>query len=165
MELTNEDVDRILRLIDESSFDDIDIEWKGLRLRISRGGEQRLLKTNSSPFQDAAEPVNEAPPSAPSPVAQQPKAAVQAAAALAPGNAVQIRAPLMGTFYRAPEPGKAPFVDVGSVVAVGDTLCLVEVMKMFTAVTAEHAGRIIAVLPKDGQLIDYDEPLFLIESI
>lgn len=79
-----------------------------------------------------------------------------------PEGAVVVRAPYLGTFYRSPKPGAAPFVEVGSTVAADSDLCLVEVMKLFTAVRAEVAGTIGQVLASDGDLVAEGQPLFVV---
>ncbi|MEE4638283.1 MAG: acetyl-CoA carboxylase biotin carboxyl carrier protein [Wenzhouxiangella sp.] len=75
-----------------------------------------------------------------------------------------VRSPMVGTFYSSPNPETPPFVKVGSKVALGDTLCLVEAMKMFNQIEAEIAGDVVAVLVEDGQPVEFDEPLFVIRS-
>jgi acetyl-CoA carboxylase biotin carboxyl carrier protein len=79
-----------------------------------------------------------------------------------PGCAVVV-APNIGAFYRSPKPGAAPYVEVGQKVAVGDELCLIEVMKLFTSVRAEVTGTVKAILVADGAMVDPDQPLFAIE--
>lgn len=73
-----------------------------------------------------------------------------------------VRSPMVGTFYSSPNPETPPFVKVGSKIAVGDTLCLVEAMKMFNQIEAELAGEVVAVLVEDGQPVEFDEPLFVV---
>lgn len=82
-----------------------------------------------------------------------------------PGDAEIVRAPNLGTFYRAPKPGAANYVEIGSIISVGEELCLIEVMKLFTAVRAETAGRIHAVLAPDGEMVEAGQPLFAIMRI
>lgn len=77
-----------------------------------------------------------------------------------PADAIIISAPNLGTFYRAPKPGAANYVEIGSKVAMGDELCLIEVMKLFTALRAEEAGTIHAVLVEDGAMVEGGQPLF-----
>ena len=79
-----------------------------------------------------------------------------------PAGATVIRAPYLGTFYRAPKPGSAPYVEVGSAVTATTELCLVEVMKLFTTVRAEGNGTVHAILASDGALVEADQPLFVI---
>ena len=77
-----------------------------------------------------------------------------------PADAVIVRAPNLGTFYRAPKPGADDYVSLGAQVAVGQELCLIEVMKLFTAVRAEQAGQVHAVLAEDGAMVEAGQPLF-----
>ncbi len=81
-----------------------------------------------------------------------------------PDGAEVVTAPYLGTFYRAPKPGSAAYVEVGSTVESESEVCLVEVMKLFTAVRAGHAGTIVAILAEDGALVSPDQPLFAIEA-
>lgn len=77
-----------------------------------------------------------------------------------PQGAIIVSAPNLGTFYRAPKPGAANYVEVGSKVNAGDELCLIEVMKLFTAVRAEAAGTVHSVLVEDGAMVEGGQPLF-----
>lgn len=107
--------------------------------------------------QVSAAPVRQAKPKP----AQAPAPAKVAHAAV-PEGAVIVRAPNLGTFYRSPKPGAAPYVEVGSKVAAGDEVCLIEVMKLFTAVRCEIAGTIHSVLVEDGAMVEADQPLFAV---
>lgn len=101
-----------------------------------------------------AAPKPSAPP--PAPVAQ------PASATSVPAGAVIVTAPNLGTFYRSPKPGAAPYVEVGAKVAAGDEVCLIEVMKLFTAVRCETAGTVHSVLVEDGAMVEAGQPLFVI---
>lgn len=92
----------------------------------------------------------DAPPVPGSPAASAPPAA--------PGRAA-VRAPIVGTFYRSPEPGASPFVAVGDLVRPGQAVAIVEAMKLMNEVTADRAGRVVAILVEDGQSVEYDQPL------
>jgi acetyl-CoA carboxylase biotin carboxyl carrier protein len=76
-----------------------------------------------------------------------------------------MRSPMVGTFYRAPSPGAKNFVEVGQSVKAGDTLCIVEAMKMMNQIEADKAGVIKAILVDNGQPVEFDQPLFIIESL
>jgi len=158
MDLTDEDIAHILRLVDESTFEELEIEWKGLVVRVSKSGALGTIERRPTADERRAsvEPVRAAVPT-PVPAAQ----AAKAQPAL-PGGCVEIKAPVMGTFYRRPEPGKPPFVEVGTSVKADDTVGLLEVMKVFTAVKAEVAGVIEAVLVEDAQLAEFGQGLFQI---
>lgn len=77
-----------------------------------------------------------------------------------PANARIVTAPNLGTFYRAPKPGAEPYVEVDAMIAEGDEICLIEVMKLFTAVRAEASGRLYAILAEDGSMVEAGQPLF-----
>ena len=79
-----------------------------------------------------------------------------------PDGACVVIAPNLGTFYRAPKPGAAPYVELGSVVSKGDELCLIEVMKLFTSVCAERSGKVHAIIAEDGSLVEGGQPLFVL---
>jgi acetyl-CoA carboxylase biotin carboxyl carrier protein len=105
-----------------------------------------------------------APP--PAPAAPAPVAAPVAAPAAAPVPAKAdhtVTAPMVGTFYAAATPGAKPFVDIGSEVNVGDTLCIIEAMKMMNQIESDKAGRVTAVLVKNGDPVEFGQPLFIIE--
>ncbi len=158
MDLTDEDIAHILRLVDESTFEELEIEWKGLVVRVSKSGALGTIERRplAEERRASVEPVRAAVPK-PVPAAQ----AAKAQPAL-PEGCVEIKAPVMGTFYRRPEPGKPPFVEVGTSVKADDTVGLLEVMKVFTAVKAEVAGVIEAVLVEDAQLAEFGQGLFQI---
>jgi acetyl-CoA carboxylase biotin carboxyl carrier protein len=84
------------------------------------------------------------------------------AAAKAP-HQIEVVAPMVGTFYRAPAPDAPPFVETGSIVRKGEPLCLIEVMKLFTTITSEFEGRIVQIGAENGELVEYGRTLFLIE--
>lgn len=79
-----------------------------------------------------------------------------------PEDAEIVCAPNLGTFYRAPKPGAAPYVEIGTMIAVGDELCLIEVMKLFTAVRADFDGEVVAILAEDGAMVEQGAPLLAI---
>jgi acetyl-CoA carboxylase biotin carboxyl carrier protein len=94
--------------------------------------------------------------------ALQAESAASANSAELPANARIVVAPNLGTFYRAPKPGAANYVEVGNLIADGDELCLIEVMKLFTAVRADASGRLHAVLADDGSMVEAGKPLFVV---
>ena len=161
MDLTDDDVAQILKLIDATPFDEIDIEWKGLKLYLRRGGGSPtpIPASDSEPIAgDASDAADKAAPHEPAPkriVSDTPP----------PAGVDAVRAPTVGTFYRRPEPGARAFVEQGDTVAEGDTLCLMEVMKVFNAVCAQRAGTIEKVCVEDGTLVEFDETLFHLKPL
>ncbi len=172
MELSEEDVLKILRLIDQSDFDLLQLEMGDMRLSVSRNGvvptgEERA----GSPRSDRASATvttadaeaASAPAQARSPTrtAEPPNALAATLPDLEEGLRA-ITAPLLGTFYRASEPGAPPYVEIGVRVGPNDTVGLIEVMKVFTAVPAGVEGEIVDVCVENGRLVEYGETLFLV---
>ncbi|MBD3815084.1 MAG: acetyl-CoA carboxylase biotin carboxyl carrier protein [Halothiobacillus sp.] len=142
-------IKKLIELLEESGIAEIEIREGEESVRISRG-----QIAQAAPVQytlPAAAPAS----TAPSPAAQ-PAAEDQA-------RGTPIKSPMVGTFYRAASPTSKPFVDVGSSVKAGDTLCVIEAMKMFNQIEAETSGTITAILVENGQPVEYDQPLFIIE--
>jgi acetyl-CoA carboxylase biotin carboxyl carrier protein len=161
MSLSYKDVADIIKIIDASSCEELVVELADAKIivrRGSRGGEP------SSPL--AASPI--APPRAA--VAESPgtpahKAGPKEAVRIEEGGSKGIiRSPMVGTFYRAPSPTDPPFVDIGSIVNIGDPLCVIEVMKLFTTIAADRAGTITSIFPGNAELVEFDQPLFEVES-
>ncbi len=130
-------------------------------LEITEGeGKVRIVKnTQVTPVQAWGPP-----PMAPE-HAHQPAPAAPAAAAVPEAPAVSghvVKAPMVGTFYRAPNPGAAPFVDVGQSIKEGDALCIIEAMKLLNEIESDHTGTIKEILVENGQPVEYGQPLFVI---
>ena len=87
------------------------------------------------------------------------------AAAPAADNLKEMKAPIIGTFYRSPSPDKGPFVQVGDTVQKGQVLCIIEAMKLFNEIESDYTGKIVKVLAENAQPVEYDQPLFLIEPM
>jgi acetyl-CoA carboxylase biotin carboxyl carrier protein len=105
-----------------------------------------------------APPAAYTPPAAPIPAAAP---VAEAAAETIEGHA--IKSPMVGTFYRAASPGATPFVEVGQTVNAGDTLCIIEAMKLLNQIEADKSGKVKAILVENGQPVEYDQPLFIID--
>lgn len=163
MELSEDDVLHILKLIDESKFDYFQLEVGELKITVSKGDP---LPLNSTP-----QSVPAAPAPAPAPTAAKPAPAAQAPATssanvearAAAEGLLTITAPLLGTFYVAPEPGAAPFTQVGAKVTEDTTVGLVEVMKVFNGVRAGVNGTVVEVVAQNGHFVEYGQTLFLVK--
>jgi acetyl-CoA carboxylase biotin carboxyl carrier protein len=156
MTLSYSEVADIVKIVDASSCDEVILELEGTRLVIKRGG------TISAPASQPTALVSETPQSTPVPAAE--PVATDIAAPAAGSSGPSICSPMVGTFYARPTPDDAPFVEVGTKVTVGTPLCVIEVMKLFTTIKSTQEGVVGAVLAQDGQLVDYDQPLFVIQS-
>jgi acetyl-CoA carboxylase biotin carboxyl carrier protein len=167
MELTEDDVLHILKLIDESKFDYFQLEVGELKITVSKGEPIPLASSSGnarvapSPAPGVGEP-SKATPVSPAPATRSPAPNVDAKAAAAEGL-VPITAPLLGTFYVAPEPGAPPFVQVGAAITEDTTVGLIEVMKVFNSVRASVKGTISQVVAQNGQFVEYGQTLFLVK--
>jgi acetyl-CoA carboxylase biotin carboxyl carrier protein len=146
MPLNDDDVREILRIIDESDLDELSIETEGFSLRV-RKGAAALEDARSGSDREARLPDRAPPPAALPPTPQT-------------DGLDTIPSPMLGTFYRAEAPGASPFVEVGATVGPETTVCIIEVMKMMNSVPAGVSGTIAAIVPENGQLVEYGEPLF-----
>lgn len=146
-------VKKLIELLEESGIDELEIKEGEESVRISRHSK--------TPAQQFYAPQMQAPaPAAAAPVAAAPAAAAEPAAPKL--NGFVAKSPMVGTFYRTPAPGSPAFVEVGKTVKEGDTICIVEAMKMMNHITAEKAGVIESILVENGQPVEYDQPLFTI---
>jgi acetyl-CoA carboxylase biotin carboxyl carrier protein len=132
-------------------------------LEVTEGEEKvKIVKHGPAPMHaSAAIPPQTLPPAAPAPVLAGPASAP----AEAPPPAVEghvVKAPMVGTFYRSSSPNSKPFAELGQAVSVGDTLCIIEAMKLMNEIEADAAGTVKAVLVENGQPVEYGQPLFLI---
>ena len=137
-------------------------------LEITEGdGQVRIVKAPPpapAPINYHAMPAPMMAPMAPAPgMAAAPPAAVAAPTTPAIPEGHPVLSPMVGTFYRAPQPGADPFVQVGDTVAEGDTLCIIEAMKLLNEIEADKSGRVKAVLVENGQPVEFGQPLFVIE--
>ena len=167
MDLTEDDVLHILKLIDESKFDYFQLEVGELKITVSKGEPIPLASSPANAgVVPAAAPGVVAPPkanpAAPAPTAQSQAPNFDAKAAAAAGL-VPITAPLLGTFYVAPEPGAPPFVQVGAAITEDTTVGLIEVMKVFNSVRATVKGTIAQMVAQNGQFVEYGQTLFLVK--
>lgn len=148
-------VKKLIELVEESGIAELEISEGEESVRISRYPHGGTL-------------TYAAPPQAPmpSPLASPSSAADGGAlpSAEAPARGVEVTAPMVGTFYSSPSPGSKPFVEIGTEVSPGDTLCIIEAMKMMNQIEAEVSGRIVSILAEDGNPVEFGQPLFIIED-
>jgi acetyl-CoA carboxylase biotin carboxyl carrier protein len=166
VELRPDEIQEILRVFADSPIEELRLEIGDTRLHLSKraGGLAPSVGAASAGFAPTAQPA----PAAPAPVAAPrvaPDGGQRRKASVAPASdsLYDLRAPLLGTFYRRPAPADPPFVEVGSEVKPGDPVCLIDVMKMFTRVEAGIAGRIAEICVEDGELVEYGQVLMRIE--
>lgn len=148
-------IKKLIELVEESGITELEVQEEEGTVRISRAAPA----VAPAAIQYAAAPVV-----APTPAA----APAQATAAAAPATSDElsghlVRSPMVGTFYRSPSPEAKAFVEIGQSVKVGDALCIVEAMKMMNRIEADKAGVVKAILINDGDAVEFDEPLIVIE--
>jgi acetyl-CoA carboxylase biotin carboxyl carrier protein len=162
MSLTNDDVVQILELIDECGYDDVRVEIGDLKIHVSKHGSaaETLRARVPEPVAQPSQAVKPAVVAA-TPLSERVAAAVPA---LDP-EVIAIRAPMLGTFFRAPAPGEAPFVEVGTRVNADDTVCLLEVMKLFNSVKAGVDGVVQSICVENGAMVEYDQVLVTIRPV
>jgi len=148
MSLTAKDVEEILRLLEESQFDRLNLEINGIKIELARDG----ARPKSERPAKAAKPAPA--PAAPPPAKKQRQSAEE--------GLVEVKSPLLGVFYRAPKPGEPPFVEVGSKVAEDSVIGIVEVMKLMNSARAGVAGEVVEILGENGELVEHGEVLMLV---
>ena len=170
MKLT--EIQDLIKFVARAGVTEVEIEQKDFKLTIKsempkgRGKkEEQVVQTiqvpAAIPQMVQAAPVA-APAAAPAP-APAPAAAPAAAPAEDTSNLVEIKSPMIGTFYRRPSPDKDVFAEVGDVIKPGDTVCVIEAMKLFNEIESEVQGKIVKVLVDDNSPVEYDQPLFLVD--
>lgn len=150
-------VKKLIDLLEESGIHEIEIREGEESVRITRSAPQH----NQTYFATAAMPQGVGQPAASAEMAAPP--AATAAAVPPPPSGHRVTAPMVGTFYRAASPGSRPFVEIGAEVGIGDTLCIIEAMKMLNPIEADKAGVVRDVLVENGHPVEYGQPLFIIE--
>lgn len=165
MELTQDDVERILKIIDQAEHvEELDLTYGGFRLHLRRSGAPERPGGFDAPRPAAPATPPDAKSKTAIPAEGPAKSAVQHSSVIeVPEGMVAVRAPMLGTFYRAPSPGEKPFVEVGQPIKTGDTVCLIEVMKLFSSVKAETDGKVAQILVENGGLVEFNQILILIE--
>jgi acetyl-CoA carboxylase biotin carboxyl carrier protein len=149
-------VKKLIELLEESGISEIEISEGEESVRISRYPQSGTVNVTAAAMPIAPQ-VAAAPPAA--------SAAGSAPPLPAPASrGQQVTAPMVGTFYSGPAPGAKPFVEVGSEVKPGDTLCVIEAMKMMNQIESEFAGRVVSVLVENGNPVEFGQPLFVIEE-
>ncbi len=148
---------KLIEAVDASSIDSIELERGGTRVRMSKTPEQAGVAMAAPPMAPAAAPAAPAAPAAaPAPAA----AADSGEAAAAPSNLLEVTSPMVGTFYRAPAPDAPPYANVGDRVGVGDTLCIIEAMKLMNELEAEVSGTVAEICVENGEPVEYGQVLF-----
>jgi acetyl-CoA carboxylase biotin carboxyl carrier protein len=151
-------VKRLIKLLSESEVDEIEIEEEGKKVRLVKHRNSQAAPAPVAPPQPLPRPLGETPP---------PVVVTAEPGLPPPAPAVayhEIKSPIVGTFYRAPAPEAPPFVQVGAPIDAGTVLCIIEAMKLMNEIESDVAGKIVKILVENGQAVEYDQTLFLVET-
>lgn len=144
----------LIDLVSESNVSELEITEAEGKVRIVKSGGNVVQQFVAAPVQAAPAPVQAAAAPAAAPAELPAPAAV---------TGHQVKSPMVGTFYRASSPGAKPFIEVGDQVKEGDTLCIIEAMKILNEIEADKSGTVTRILAENGQAVEYGQPLFVIE--
>lgn len=170
------EIQDLIKFVSKSGVSEVNLETKEVKLTIKNDAVKNKKKGSVEPQivqvpmpQVVQQPMASAPVAAPAPVAAAP-AAAPASAAEAPAapaedtsKYIEVKSPMIGTFYRRPSPDKSNFCEVGSDIKTGDVICIIEAMKLFNEIEAEVTGKIVKILVDDSTPVEYDQPLFLVD--
>jgi acetyl-CoA carboxylase biotin carboxyl carrier protein len=151
-------IKKIIRLVENSNVDEVEIEEEGKKIRVAKNKNSVATyqaPTYAAPAQPVPQPTAPVQPSQP---------AETPAPAKAEKKHHEIKSPIVGTFYRAPAPDADPFVEVGDEVKPGQTLCIIEAMKLMNEIESDVAGKVVAILVENGKPVEYNQILFHIET-
>jgi acetyl-CoA carboxylase biotin carboxyl carrier protein len=152
-----QEIQDLIKFVSKSGVSEVEIERKDFKIIIKseQKGKEQIIVQAAIP----AAPVAAAP--SPAPVAAAP--AVESAPVNDDAKYITVKSPMIGTFYRSAGPDKDSFVNVGQTIGKGDTLCIIEAMKLFNEIESEVSGKIVKVLVDDASPVEYDQPLFLVD--
>jgi acetyl-CoA carboxylase biotin carboxyl carrier protein len=151
-----DEIKRILDLMREHDLAEFELEREGFKIRLRKGGPAQWTATPGAPYAPAPAGEIEARQTAAPPVF---------AAAEESVELVMVKSPIVGTFYRSPEPGARPFAEVGEVIKKGQVLCIIEAMKLMNEINSECDGEVVKAFVENGQAVQYGERLFAIKPL
>lgn len=145
----------LIDFISATGLEEVDIETEGLKIRVKRSPEANTVTV--------AAPAASTPSPAPAPVVTEEAASAPPASSSPSSNQLTIKSPMIGTFYLSPNPDSEAFVQVGDTISAGDTVCIIEAMKLFNEIESDVAGRIVEILVDNATPVEFDQPLFVVE--
>lgn len=154
MSISHDDVERIVRLLEASQFDELHLELEGLKLDLRRRGAAPAASRAATSAPSIAPAVAAAAPKVPSPAPAAPQSGL-----------IDVKAPMLGTFFLSPKPGAEPFVRVGSQVEADTVIGIVEVMKLMNSVSAGVRGEVVEIVAPDALLVEYDQVLIRLRPL
>ena len=161
MSIKHEEIRSLLSFFEKSGWEELRLEADGVRIAVSKNGS---LAEHATPTPIAAgNNTSSSAPALPRPNSSAP-VSVAASTDLAPGQ-VYLRAPSLGVVWGRPKPGAPSFIEVGQMIDVGTTVCLIEVMKLFTQMDSTVRGKVVRCLVTDGEMVEHDTPVFIVEVV
>jgi acetyl-CoA carboxylase biotin carboxyl carrier protein len=154
------EIQDLIDFISKSGLDEVNIETEEFKIKVKKNTEAKVVQASAPAPQPAAAP---APAPAPSAAPAPSSGGGDSAPASDDDKYVAIKSPMIGTFYRTPSPDNPAFVNVGDSVKVGDTVCIVEAMKLFNEIESDVSGKIVKILVDNATPVEYDQPLFLVD--
>ncbi|MFC2188862.1 acetyl-CoA carboxylase biotin carboxyl carrier protein [Fulvivirgaceae bacterium LMO-SS25] len=155
------DIQELIDFISKTGLEEVNIETEEFKIKVKRSNDApQIVEQAARPQTSAPAPAATQAPSSPAPAAPAPAAPV---AEESNKNYVEIKSPMIGTFYRTPNPESPSFVQIGDKVTAGQVVCIVEAMKLFNEIESEVSGTIVKVLVENANPVEYDQPLFLVD--
>ena len=158
----------MIDFISRKRLEEVKVETSEIKLSIRKSAGAKVIEQQviTQPAAVAAQAPAPAAAPAPAPVAAAPAPKAEAAAPASPAensNYITIKSPMIGTFYRSADPESPTFANVGDTISVGQTICIIEAMKLFNEIESEVSGRVVEVLAENATPVEYDQPLFVID--
>jgi acetyl-CoA carboxylase biotin carboxyl carrier protein len=160
--LNLEELKALLQILEEREITEFELEEENLKVRIRKGGPSQAVHVTPA-LQVSAPVVAISTATAPAPAALQAEG-VAVPAEAAENGLVSVKSPIVGTFYRSPDPASPPFVKEGDRIRIGQVLCIIEAMKLMNEIEAEVAGEVVKILKESGQPVQYGEALFSVRA-
>jgi len=159
-EMKTAEIRDLIDFISKSGLNEVDIETKELKLHVKREPDQKVFKSTPSPVMAAAAPVAQVTAAVAAPKAEKAAAAEPAASGK---KTVEIKSPMIGTFYRSASPDSPVLASVGDKISKGQTVCIIEAMKLFNEIESEVSGTIVKAMVENSSPVEYDQVLFVVE--
>lgn len=158
--MREKEIRKLIKIVEESNIEELEVSRWGKKVRISKRRSNRTEIVSPAAPSAAVESIPEVIPKEEG----LEKAAAEAQEKETGKERIEIRSPMVGTFYRAPAPGADPYVEVGDHITPGQTLCIIEAMKLMNEIEAEIGGTILEILVENAQPVEYNQPLFFVEK-
>ncbi len=159
-----QEIRQLIRIVEKSGIDELELEEEGRKIRI-RKNQENVVVASPQNGSGMTYSLPAAPPTPPAPVPATGGSEVKEGETTDSDKYYEVRSPMVGTFYRAPAPDAAPYVEVGDMVSPGQTLCIIEAMKLMNEIQSEVSGKIAKILVENAQPVEYNQVLFLIEKV